>query len=781
MDTEEQTILLSPSSDCLSEVRVFPLICHLKRDVTENIDSALTWEQLTASDVNFAIIRPLVYKYAKLNNMAVVYACLVVRSHFIHLVDENLADANIMASRAMMCELLAMKLVRQFANDKLVLASVLTTTWSPIAGAPEDVIEDVRDALGGDEKDLDDPTSALEMAIATKAKAFLSSTVVQTIVNDIHLGRIVLSTVSNRSLLADNYKPRAVEIYDSRKAPFLNHYRLRVPKYGAILEFLNFMILMLTFCLCLSNQDFDHLGKWEGAFIIFALAFVLEEYAQAREHGWGIYMASMWNVFDTSFLLIFLTYFGLRMKGLAQGNHYLSDLAFDILACGACILFPRLAFFAIKNNVVILALRGMVVDFVFFMCVAAVCFSGLLFTLWTLADHGQWPLKKIMWLMVQIWFGNTYLSFSQAESFHKIFGPILMTTFAALSNTLLLTILISILSNTFARINEASYPQLFALVSQFGLRVWWQYLFQFTISTIEGVKTDALFSYQPPFNLVAYMLLLPLSWVLSPRALHSVNVFLIRLTSFPILIVIGLYERYFAPGQELRMSGKETAHHLYNSLPRNLKKMPLVEALVGSNAHTLYDAIFDIELSDEQEHGLFDGFDDFDDERPELRSLTSHENMRKGTRTRTPSRRRAISVPGSPDGGLPSPGMPRSPRRRPKESITSNNEQTGGLGVPNLKEPSPLARLFGAPRLVMSASESSATVAPVVITDETMAGVRRLEHVLEGIRDLPVQRLKDEMKELQERQARIENLLLTLTRGMRNETGTHGSRHNTIL
>lgn len=41
--------------------------------------------------------------------------------------------------------------------------------------------------------------------------------------------------------------------------------------------------------------------------------------------------------------------------------------------------------------------------------------------------------------MVQIWFGNTYLSFAQAASFHPLFGPILMTGFAALSNTLLLT------------------------------------------------------------------------------------------------------------------------------------------------------------------------------------------------------------------------------------------------------------------------------------------------------------------------------------------------------
>lgn len=99
----------------------------------------------------------------------------------------------------------------------------------------------------------------------------------------------------------------------------------------------------------------------------------------------------------------------------------------------------------------------MIADFVFFMGIAAICFSGMLFCLWNLgersspssfvhssnssvtADKTLWPLKKIVWLMVQIWFGNTSLSFSQAESFHKVFGPILMTTFAALSNTLLLT------------------------------------------------------------------------------------------------------------------------------------------------------------------------------------------------------------------------------------------------------------------------------------------------------------------------------------------------------
>ena len=55
------------------------------------------------------------------------------------------------------------------------------------------------------------------------------------------------------------------------------------------------------------------------------------------------------------------------------------------------------------------------------------------------ADSGKWSVKSIAWLMVQIWFGNTYLSFAQAESFHPVFGPIMMITYACLSNTLLLT------------------------------------------------------------------------------------------------------------------------------------------------------------------------------------------------------------------------------------------------------------------------------------------------------------------------------------------------------
>ena len=63
------------------------------------------------------------------------------------------------------------------------------------------------------------------MAIGTKSKHFLATTVVQSVVNDIYAGRIVFSVVSNRSLLADHYKTRDIAIYDASRAGFLDHYR----------------------------------------------------------------------------------------------------------------------------------------------------------------------------------------------------------------------------------------------------------------------------------------------------------------------------------------------------------------------------------------------------------------------------------------------------------------------------------------------------------------------------------------------------------------------------
>ena len=58
-----------------------------------------------------------------------------------------------------------MKLVHHFASNHIELVSVLTTSWSPLAGAADDVIEDVKSTLGRkDDTGVDDLQSALEVS-----------------------------------------------------------------------------------------------------------------------------------------------------------------------------------------------------------------------------------------------------------------------------------------------------------------------------------------------------------------------------------------------------------------------------------------------------------------------------------------------------------------------------------------------------------------------------------------------------------------------------------------
>ena len=95
-------------------------------------------------------------------------------------------------------------------------------------------------------------------------------------------------------------------------------------------------------------------------------------------------------------------------------------------------------------------------------------------------------------------------------------------------NTLFLTILVAMLSTTFSTIaaNASSEIQ-----------------FRRAVLTFEGVKSDAIFAYQPPFNMLALVIMLPLKSVLSARWFHKVNVTAVRIINAPLLLLIALYER----------------------------------------------------------------------------------------------------------------------------------------------------------------------------------------------------------------------------------------------
>ncbi|WVR05298.1 hypothetical protein IAU60_002312 [Kwoniella sp. DSM 27419] len=603
---------------------IFSLIHELHTTITASIDTALSWDQLQSPPINYTLVRPIAQRYApnpSIDNEKrsavqqtssvhvnvrgndggeaglssgdrpatssdghpslgmVLYALMANRIQFITLSAGDLSYEPLQTTRAAFCELLAIKILRTFPHpeDEASLVSELVRGYCPFDGAPQDIWA----SMGDDRSDIEEMTgSAIELAIVSTSKHFLSLPLIQHLVNLIYTGQLIYSPVSSRSLITDSYvsertrqKRRAshsgldagrnqnhsgtsafasrlnvpnpedeghnhpygmtdtmaeVYVYNPYEAGWLDHQRLKVPKWRKTMEFGSFVILLALFVATLAAKDLNRIAVIEIIYIVFSFGFILEEFAASKEHGWAVYAANAWNAFDMVYIAIFLLYFVLRIFALGSHSTQTSDLAFDILAVAACIIFPRLVFFVVKENTVILALRGMVASFVSFMLVTILAFSGICFCLWTLG-RATWTVKQIVWLMAQIWFGSSYLGFAASESFHPIFGPIVLISYAALCNVLLITMLIAILSNKFAAINQNAHEE---------------HLFQRVVKTVEGVKSDALFSYLPPVNLAALVVLVPLSWAVSPRTLHRINVFAIRLTSFPILFGISAYERW---------------------------------------------------------------------------------------------------------------------------------------------------------------------------------------------------------------------------------------------
>lgn len=117
---------------------------------------------------------------------------------------------------------------------------------------------------------------------------------------------------------------------------------------------------------------------------------------------------------------------------------------------------------------------------------------------------------------------------SESVDFHWLLGPILMITFAFLGNTLFLTILVSMLTNTFANVVANATAEIH---------------FRKAVLTLEGVKSDAIFAYQPPFNIIALFILVPMKFLVSPRWFHKIHVAFVRAINLPVLLFIAVLER----------------------------------------------------------------------------------------------------------------------------------------------------------------------------------------------------------------------------------------------
>lgn len=141
-------------------------------------------EQLTAPDLTYTLVRPLEEKYnaiQKQGNKSVVFCFLLNRVRFYR--DQNLTTTPLSRSRATLCEILAIRTMRPYADSLLDLALAITTNWPVYIGCDPSILENAREER---DDDLEETVgNAIELAIISKAKRFIKSSPCQKVIDAI--------------------------------------------------------------------------------------------------------------------------------------------------------------------------------------------------------------------------------------------------------------------------------------------------------------------------------------------------------------------------------------------------------------------------------------------------------------------------------------------------------------------------------------------------------------------------------------------------------------------
>ncbi|KAG8529021.1 uncharacterized protein KY384_006711 [Bacidia gigantensis] len=530
------------STNPFANLPVYANIHRVRQEVIVSLDDSYSLDQLRAPRINVSVVRPLVNRLWEIRDVSIVYCLLVNKLQFLREQDFE-THQTVHTTRAHLCELVALKILRRFdedhpGNDGLcLLCNIMVAGFKPFQNAPPEIIKESNRASGWAAQRgaaYEKKSTALEVAIISDSKLLISSPASQKVMDAIYVGRIIYTPSSFLDILPDRYKYKPIMLYRPEDAPLLNQYRLMVPRTRNLLDICQFIVLLVLYVLVMQNRNYVKFTGYELIFCIYALGWVLDEFASVLEHGWYCYTQNLWSFLDAFFAGLFLVYFALRMHSLATHNIARSAApALDILSAAAPVLIPRLAF----------NLMTMMSDFLLLTILAIWCFGGFLLSLSWLSGDVFDNVTISKW-MLYVWFGLDGTGIQKSVEFHPIIGPTLFVAFAFLGNTLFLTILVSMLSSTFAKIasNASSEVQ-----------------FRRAVLTFEGVKSDSIFAYMPPFNILALCLVLPMKLFASPRWFHKINVALIRFLNAPLLLAIAIWERHSLwPDSDPHIGGRKT-------------------------------------------------------------------------------------------------------------------------------------------------------------------------------------------------------------------------------
>ncbi|EME40467.1 hypothetical protein DOTSEDRAFT_55680 [Dothistroma septosporum NZE10] len=491
------------------------LVRKLSVYFVQAIEAPHEWDELRR-DVYGQVLRPLVrYLVDDVQHEAVVSALLALKWHFSAL--ETGDDRGINETRGLACELVAWRFVTHLTQRETIdfLCYDLPPPRKPqnlgegngdIENADYDaVLEDSnheraplldttafgldesfydehvqRDSICAEESDFASifaNLNALEIAAVANAKAFLSQKSIQQIIVQIWTGDIVFwETLSKRSV------KRAKVYRKSQSDPFC---RLRVPLYLKAFEVFFFAAFLVFYYIVLVQKHSSAVTVPEILLYVWLAAFSYNELVEFWDAGRTFYATDFWSLWDLGIIFVGVAFFATRITGLVRHDHIVTDVAFDILSVEALFLVPRICSLLSLHpyfGMLIPVLKEMTKDFVKFLGLVSILYLGFS-TCFSFLARGNYTFAKMNWILIKVFFGSSYLGFDVAEEISPVLGTLIMFVFVCLTNILLITSLISLLSNKLDKVMLHARDE---------------YLFVYSVFVLEASTSNRLTFFLPP-------------------------------------------------------------------------------------------------------------------------------------------------------------------------------------------------------------------------------------------------------------------------------------------
>ncbi|KAF7557221.1 hypothetical protein G7046_g6082 [Stylonectria norvegica] len=557
------------SASHLDSLPVYSITHAIRIIVCARTETTLTWEQLRSPQVSQFLIKPMQQQIRTQHfSRATLYALMANCLQFSKEGQRYAANSGSSSTRAKVCELLAIKLLKEYNTRELIDA--LAYDFYPLQGLPGIQAPAPPARQGSPLAKIPataSRTSTLEVAIRASAKHFLAHPVVVQQLEAIWSGAITFHSsadslhrepppkaqrngngyiggkVDSRTPLLGSLPPkethphvppgrRTVTLYNPRQASLLKLSRLRVPRYRSFLSTLSLAVLIGLFLAVLAQRSVQITGL-ELVFWFWSAGFMLDELVGFNEQGFALYIMSFWNIFDLGILMLLIVYYCMRAYGVFLVDpHHWNEMAYDVLAANAILLLPRI--FSVLDHYqyfsqLLIALRLMAVDLAAVAVLVLVLCSG--FFIFFTMSRNSFEASESAYKIFQILMGFTPAAWDVWPTYNWL-GKSLLVLFLIICHFLVVTVLITVLTNSFMTIASNANEE---------------HQFLFAINTISMVKNDALFSYIAPSNIFAW-LLMPLRYFMPLRHFVWLNRTIIKLTHFPVLFCIYLYERlWLAP------------------------------------------------------------------------------------------------------------------------------------------------------------------------------------------------------------------------------------------